>query len=440
MKLIVFAPAEIEDKFKLVLQADPDDIKPTFFTYDSFDDIVAFLGQKQAEFDTALFSGKTAMIYTGKRITPTIPWEYPLRDGSDLLQVLLQIVLSKKYSILNLSIDLINQSLVLNILDEIGIDNTKTHNYFIQNYSYDKNFINLLVAFHEQNYFYKDASCCITGFHSVQKELSHRNIPCFLLKPTVGAIRQIVNKIKLQQKITLSKQSQIVAIAVQIDQPKEYSILTEDSYQYIIDRTNITREVYTFAQRIEAAVVEAGVREYLLFSTRYVLEKYTNNYEAIELLNLVSHNTAGTVSLGIGYGNTAQAAKINARLGMQKAANYGNTAYLVYADKKIMGPLGTNNNSITDKRNELIDANFQKISEKTCISIDTLFQLHTFCQKRNQLQFTSSELAEGLDITRRSANRILNKLLLREYCFEVGKRIAGKSGRPERILQLNFNE
>lgn len=439
MKLAVIAPAEISSKFEQVLLEEFTGIKTVFFTYESFEEIPGFLKERQSEFDAALFSGKTALVYTGKHITPTIPWEYSPRDGSALLQVFLKIALSGKMSLLHLSLDLVDKKRCSEIFEEIGIDEKLAENYFIKTQHYDNQFVEMLTTFHSQNYFYKNTSCCITAFYAVQQNLLRQNIPCFLLKPTVGAIRQAINKIQLNYEVSVSQQSQIVAIYIQIDQPSEYSVLNDNEYQYIINRTNVTREVYTFAQRIKAAVVEIGVQAYLLFSTRYVLENFTNNFETIDILESVKSHTASTISLGVGYGATAQEAKLNAKIGMQRADKIGgDTAFLVYEDKNIVGPLNHNSNKEVGKITPNIDPNFLAVSQKTSLSIETIFQLHSIVKQQGKEQFTSAELAGLLNISRRTVNRIITKLLLKEYGFEIGRRIVNKQGRPERIIQLNL--
>ena len=217
------------------------------------------------------------------------------------------------------------------------------------------------------------------------------------------------------------------------------NIFNDDEYQYIIDRTNVTRQIYIFAQHIKAAVVEIGVREFLLFSTKYLLESVTKNFENIDIMQTVKTHTASTISLGIGYGNTAQEAKASANLGMKRASSLGgDTVFIVYGKNKIIGPLRFRNHQPLLSARPKIDEKFLAISDKTEISVKTIFQLHSILKQQGKNQFTSSELAELMDVTLRTMNRIIVKLIQHEFCFEVGKRSLGKNGRPSRIVEINL--
>lgn len=439
MKLGMPMPLEIINKIMPILQEDFPQIEPVPYIYKSFIEIPDLIKDRQDRLDALLFAGRTAMAYTEKHVTPAIPWEYPARDGSSLLQVLLQIALTKEHSIARLSIDLFDKKQWQEIRTELGMTHEDAQIFHVPDQPYEENYVDLAYTFHEQNYLYKKVSCCITAYYAVQKRLTAKNIPCYFLKPTASAIRQSLNKIQLNHHLHISQQSQIAALYIQIDRPNEYSLFNDDEYQYIIDRTNVTRQIYIFAQRIKAAVVEVGVQEYLLFSTKYLLENVTNNFVNIELLYSVKNNTASTISLGIGYGTTAQEAKASARLGMERASSLGgDAAFIVYDRKNIVGPIGYPPSQFSSEQKGKVDQKFLTIADKTEISVTTIFQLHSIIQQQGKNQFTSAELAALLNVSPRTVNRIVAKLLLHGFCFEVGKRSLNKGGRPERILQLTF--
>ena len=439
MKLGILVPIEIADKIMPILKEEFPQIEPVLYIYKTFIEIPALIKEPQKKLNALLFAGKTAMAYTEKHITPTIPWEYPARDGSSLLQLLLKICLSNKHSIFRLSIDLFDKKQWQEICTELGTNDLSAEIFHIPDPPYEEGYVDLAYTFHEQNYLYKKVSCCITAFYAVHQRLKAKNIPCYLLRPTGSAIRQALHKIQLHHLVQISQQSQIVALYIQIDRPNEYSLYNDDEYQYIIDRTNVTRQIYIFAQHIRAAVVEVGVQEYLLFSTKYLLESVTNNFEDIEILYSVKEHAASTISLGIGYGTTAQEAKASAWLGMQRASNLGgNAAFIVYDKKNIIGPIRHPDSQLSPTLETKIDKEFLAVSDKTAISIATIFQLHSIIKEQGKNQFTSAELAELLKVSPRTVNRIIAKLVQHNYCFEVGKRFPSKGGRPKRIIQFTI--
>ena len=200
----------------------------------------------------------------------------------------------------------------------------------------------------------------------------------------------------------------------------------------------VSEQVYLFAQRIQAAVIETGDKNYLLFTTTQLLENETNNLKSIELLHAIQNNTSSTVSVGIGYGQTANEAKSGANRGMQHASKKGgNLAFIVYEGKKIIGPLASIAQN-KEKPNLVIDERFLRISEKIGVSINTVFKLHCIAEQYGKNDFTIKELAPLFGVTSRTMNRIIEKFESHGYTNIIGKRVIGSSGRPSRIIQLNL--
>ncbi|MGM9535263.1 MAG: winged helix-turn-helix transcriptional regulator, partial [Intestinibacter sp.] len=192
------------------------------------------------------------------------------------------------------------------------------------------------------------------------------------------------------------------------------------------------------AQDIKAAVVEASSNTYLLFSTKNILELETDNFKNISLLNEIDEHSLHTVSIGIGYGSTAQDAKYNANSGMIKAKQHNkNTAYIVYENNKVEGPIMPNEIDSSSDDN-LIDKKLSSISQTSGVSINTVFLLYNVVTKYKKNHFTSKELAEACNLSIRSINRIVSKLELSGYCKVVGKKIVNDTGRPSRIIQFDF--
>ncbi|MDF2571050.1 MAG: hypothetical protein K0R55_2654, partial [Sporomusa sp.] len=340
MKLGIVGPLEPIEKITQIIKREFHQIDPFAFVYKTYAEAPALIEQRQSYLDVILFAGATSLSYAKKYIKQTIPWEFVPRSGSSLLRVLLNISLTNKYDICRISSDLYDSNQLYEAYEEIGITKDRLHVYTANKTPHADDYVDYVCAFHEQYYLCNQVSCCITALSNVHERLTAKNIPCFRVDPTADIIRQALHKIQLNYLLHVSQQSQIVALYIQIDSSNEYSLLNDSEYQYIIDKTNVTREIYLFAQRIQAAVIEVGLREFLLFSTKQLLESVTNNFEKIDLLQTVRKNTSSTISIGVGYGETAQEAKINASLGMARASKLGgDTAFIVYSGNQIIGPI-----------------------------------------------------------------------------------------------------
>ncbi|MBP2661029.1 MAG: hypothetical protein H6Q69_4061, partial [Firmicutes bacterium] len=343
MKLGIIGPLEIVDKIMQIIKREFHQIQPVAYIYKVYTETPMLIQDQQEHLDVILFAGSTPMSYAEKHVKATIPWEFIPRSGSSLLRSLLQITLLKKHNLFRVSSDLYDLNQLSETYEEIGINKDHFKIYAINKTPLDENYIDYVCAFHEHNYLCNQVSCCITALYNVHERLTAKNIPCYRIDATANIIRQTLHKMQLHYLVQISQQNQIVAMYVQIDSHSEYSLLNDNEYQYIINKTNVARQIYLFAQRIKAAVIEIGVREFLLFSTRHLLESVTNNFENIDLLQSVQKNTSSTISIGMGYGQTAQEAKFNANLGMERASSLGgDLAFIVHNTNKIIGPIRRN--------------------------------------------------------------------------------------------------
>lgn len=438
MKVGVIGPSQIVAKTVKVIKREFPQIEPVEYIYAIYTETPAIIKYHQLEVDALLFTGKTPYTLAGKQLKQTVPWEYVPRSGSSLLRILLYAKIWTEYDIRNISFDTYNQDLLYEAYQEIGIPVDQLKLFISQESMIPGDYHRQICSFHRKNFAENQVSCCITALQAVYDELQADGIPCLLLEPTTNVIRETLYKLQLKYLVKLSQQSQLVALCIQIDSPNELSLLADDEYQAALNRTKVSEQVYLFAQRIQAAVIETEGNKYLLFTTMQLLDNETNSFKNLDLLYAVQANTNSTISVGIGYGQTANAAKLGANRGMLQASKKGgNMAFIVYDDKKIIGPLASVAPN-KESKNPVIDEKFLRIAQTVGISVNTAFKLHCVTSQTGRNEFTVKELAPLFGVTDRTMNRIIEKFVAAGYCKLIGKRILGKAGRPTRIIQLSL--
>lgn len=436
MKVGVIGPAGMVDKICRIMTRKFPQMLPVNCHYRAYTEAPAIVKYQQPFLDALLFAGTTPYVLTQATVKPTIPWHAIPRDGSSLLRVLLEASLLRHYDIRRVTCDSYEEDSLYETYEEIGLEKNALHLHLAARRPCDADYLTYLWQFHMQRYLHHDVSCCLTALESVYEQLCAHGVACVKIEPTIGVITETLHKLQLTHQLRVSEQNQIVAVCIQVDTPHEYSLFSDNEYQYVIDKMKIAKHIYLFAQRLQAAVTEVGHQEYLLFSTRQALEQETSNLEQIDLLAAVKNDTANTISVGIGYGRTAREARHNAHVGMLRASKSGgDMAFIVYSDKKILGPL--HSRAVEDKPTT-IDARFLDVSERTGISINTVFRLYSVMQQRGQDSFTAGELAACLGVTLRTMNRLINKLEIAGYCQIIGKRSLTNTGRPSRIIRLQL--
>lgn len=439
MKVGVIGPQQLVSKITQVIKQEFPQFEAFSYVYSDFTDTPRIIRYHQPELDALLFAGKTPFTLASKVIRPAVPWEYIPRSGSSLLRILLHTKLSTDYDICNISFDTYSLDLLYEAYAEIGIPRDRLRIFAADEYAVQADYQDYVCAFHAENYSRNRVSCCITALGGAYQYLTDRGIPALMIEPTNNVIRETLNKLQLKYLVQVSQQSQLVAICVRIDTPSEHSLLDDSDYQGVIDRMKVAEQIYLYAQKIQAAVIETDSRNYLLFSTRQMLESETNDLKNIDLLKSVRDSTSSTVSVGVGYGKTAREVKHGAHLGVTRASKRGgNLAYIVYDGKKIIGPVKSAPQETKDAE-RLIDERFLRISEKVGVSVNTVFRIHCIVEQHGQGGLTGKELAALLGVTARTVNRLVEKFEVGGFVKTVGRRVIGGAGRPSRIIRICFD-
>jgi len=430
---------EINNISKLLSHMD-NKIKPTKIYFNDFNDkdtLISNVKKREKNLDALLFTDKISFELVNSSMISSIPWVYIKMNENLLLTTLLNLSVIKNKDIKALSIDTYDQKTIDKIFNRIGLD--YYNQVAVADYDiFNQNFIQYLVDFHQEQYHSNINTTCITSLVQVYNQLEKNNIPCVHLKATNERIKDAINHLALKIQSKKDDKSQTVVIAIKIDPINEYSLINENEYQILLEKTKVTQKIYLFAQKIQASVVEVGIDQYFLFCTKSILETETNDFKKLDILTDVSNDTSSTISMGIGYGITVREAKLNAQEGMKNSQNAkGNRAYIVYNDETI-GPIASEYHSSENKHAKHLDEQYNKIANDVTVSINTIFKLHCIIDETQKDTFTSKELSGHLDITPRSVNRILNKLEENGYAEVIGKKMISNAGRPSRIIKINF--
>jgi len=433
MKLGIALPEQLERKFSPAIMKNFPDITIIIIPYPSIFEIPSLLSGKQKKLDVLLFLGKTAMEYTKAKITPVIPWEFVSRTHATILHYLLLLTL-KGHTIYDITTDFQDKKLLYDTYKELNLDVADIHISFVPPYTFDETFITKTVQYHYNQYRFNKNQTCLTIFYDVYKRLYLSNIPVVYLSPTIYDICNDIRKAQADFLLQISRESQLIIIDVVIDERDNYSPLNTNEYQLTFENINVMKQVYLFAKKIQASVISVTETEFLLFSTRAIVENQTDKFHKFSLFDDIQKHTVSTVSVGIGFGKTAMEAKYHARLGVKRAiSGGGNQLFLVYDLETIRGPIGN------EKEYDLnISNSFLSISQQTGVSSVTLCKLHNMIVAQGKNEFTTAEIADALHVTPRTIDRIVLKLMQFDYCFESGKKYQQKNGRPSRILKFKI--
>ena len=413
------------------------DISIQCITYSSVFEIPDLLRGKQKELDYLLFFGKTTHAYVARKITPTIPWDVIPRTNATLFLILFKALLNGS-NVYSLATDLhpAEKKMLYDSYQEVGVDLSKVTVDYAPSFTFDEMFVSRMKDFYYRCRQKDPNVTCITIYSEVYNQLAAEKFPIVYLISTLTDIYNAIENAHNKFLLRMSRESQLVIIYISIDDVDKYSPLSSDEYQMTLETLTVTKYIHIFAQKIQGAVFAVTERDFLIFSTRTIVESQTEKFHRFTLVDDVKKNTASTVSIGIGFGKTAMEAKKHAKIGVKRAQQGGgNQLFLVYDKATIRGPFRSEDSTpppiyISDR--------FLCISSQTGISSFTLAQIHKIINEQGRNEFTPVEIADLLNVSMRSMNRTILKLIDTGHVVEVGKKFQSKGGRPSRILRFNL--
>lgn len=435
MKVALLAPDSIASKVEPIVRTQMDSIELKIYIYNDYIEVLDILNKIQSKYDGIMFAGIISYYLAKQNIKEEVMWEYFQLHESSLLNALFQAQYFNE-NIKDLSIDTYSKSNLKQIFDMVGVNlndtNIKLYELNLENY---RNLNEEALEFHKKNLKENKNVCIVTALSKVNNELKNMNIKNYMAIPTESVIMDSFERLYLKYTAKVNKNSQLVSMFIEIDLPSEYSLISKNEYYYIREKNKVSDIVYEFGRDIEATIVEVSFNTYLLFTTKEIIERKTNNFKEISILDWISQKSLHIVSIGIGYGKTAIEAKYNSNIAMIKAKKYDeNTAYVVYEDGISVGPI----NNVKRKKKEKIDEKILEIATKTNLNINKILKIYNVVDKYKIDCFTTSELSKYCGISIRSTNRMLNRLEECNYIDIVGKQFPDGAGRPKRIMKFKF--
>lgn|GEM_PF-254707 len=400
--------------------------------------VVSFIKANEHHFDGLLFTCKEPYDLVNMAIISKKPWMYIQYDSMRLLTGLLEASYVYGYDISKISIDSYSEEDILTIYKNLKIPIERLSLHVCHNIPVNNDYLTKIQDFHRKNYELGNVSVCITGIAAVYEYLSGLGIPCIILTPTKQSIEEAIRYYDIKKRSKLQKNSDIVVLAIERDLPDEYALIRENEYQLSLEAMKVSEEIYRFSQRIQAAVIEKEMGQYMLFTTKPLFEMETEHLQKINILTRQDMVQFGTLSIGIGYGETPRESKYNASLGLLKAKKKGgNQAYKV-ENNQYYGPIVPVHEPYNSSEAK-IDGHFQEIATKAGLSLNSIIKFQTIMDINNKDTFTPSELAKAFGVSLRSMNRLLEKLIDNKYARIVGHSMINPAGRPSRIIRLIFN-
>ncbi len=320
------------------------------------------------------------------------------------------------------SIDVVDEKDFLETLEEFNI---KIKSYYLQKYDYQKTEAEYL-----EEYLKKiksgEINCVFTAFGYIYSALKEKNIPVYRVQATNVEIREEFTNLLNRIEMSKAENSKIGIEVIKLLKSDEFSNTA------LSQKVQFEKELLAYAKEVDGNIQVSGNDEYLIFSNKGLL----NNPENIStILSIIKDKIKNlSIAVGIGEGNTFFLSEKNARFALKLSINEGNNNIFFSDGNNVKGPLMTEKEidykNISDKKTD-------EISKVTGVSTAYINKIKSIIKKKEKNSFTSSELSELLNITERSTNRIIKKIIESGYASVEFENSPG-AGRPRRKTQFNF--
>ncbi|MFB5684760.1 hypothetical protein ACE3NQ_28015 [Paenibacillus terreus] len=331
-----------------------------------------------------------------------------------------------------ISVDSLTKAMVSRTLNDLGLDHVKTVIYDGPAYASAEK----LIAFHRRLTDSGECAMAFTGVEQVAEQLTRLSITNEWIVPSDQDIIVTLERALLSTESRRSRESQIVVGIITVDDFGKMALKRTSEHEVQKLRLDIHRMVLHYVELFDGYLTPLAGDEYLFFTTRGIFERETGGYKTIPLSKDVYKSFGLSLSVGIGFGMSANDAGTNARSALRKAKEAGgNACYMIREDATLIGPL-----EMADPVQAILaptDAALIRQAEQAGMTGAYLSKLLQHMAKFQKYEYKVHELAALLNITTRSAHRLLGQWIDGGLVDIAGFEKVPK-GRPRQIYRFTF--
>ncbi|MFR9018342.1 MAG: hypothetical protein ACLVH8_01430 [Fusobacterium sp.] len=427
MKIAIIGAPDSVKKVYSILSSAYSEINFVTRSTEKIDDMINFIQDIEENVDGFYLTGigiysasnektniKKPVVYTKRGITGIVKsfWDFQKDNcGTSILKNM------------KIGIDVVDEKDFLETLEEFNI---KIKSYYLQKYDYQKTEAEYL-----EEYLKKiksgEINCVFTAFGYIYSALKEKNIPVYRVQATNSEIKKEFKNLLNRIKMSKAENSKISVEIIKILKSEGIS------NNILSDKLQFEKELLSYSQMVDGNIQTLGSDEYLILSNKGLLNAPENINTILSIIKNYSYKGLH-ISIGIGEGNTIFLSEKNARTALKISISNGNDSIFFSDGSEVKGPL-------MEKREILYknssDKKILEVSKNTGVSALYLEKIKSVIKKQDKNSFTSVELAEFLNISERSTNRIIKKIIESGYASVEYENSFG-AGRPRRKTQFNF--
>lgn len=328
-----------------------------------------------------------------------------------------------------LSLDVLDDVHVNEVLAELDLSRDSVYTYSYKSDS--KIDIEKITEYHSSLWNEGKIDYVLTSLHEVEKSLLARGVPTHKMIIPKRNLDKAIEECRSIAVLNMSKSAQIVAGYVRIKDFDLLQVKEGESHTQEL-QTKLYQILLKFGHKTYASVLTNNENQYVIFGTRGVLDHITNHYRDFPLIKEIENSLDTPIDIGFGLGLTAKQAEDHAKLALDACQhNNHSSCYIVNDRQETIGPLGVKKHFDTSRL-------YQALIHKAKLNNELSYNFIDFVQLRNNEPFSSNDIANYYRVTKRSAERTVNKLLTGNVIKVVGEEKPYVKGRPRKLFQINI--
>ena len=362
--------------------------------------------------DAVLFSGALPYFFSKEECrTLSVPVLYLEQDETALVTSLLYILHHHGIEPDRVSIDLMDLSFIDHAQSDLHLKNPPR---YVMDYKerLPHNFnINDYTDFHRQLFQEGKTELALTSIHAVYDRLVELHIPCMRMIDPAKSLMRAIDEAHSQSLLSKRKAATIAAARLSLQE-------WDGEHEHLHELARLMKGTL---QKNE------GESSYTIYSNRGSIEHFLDSTDFLE----------HPILAGFGYGHTAAEAEANAQtaLSFARKVDSDGCAFILNEEKELSGPYPDKS-----KKQHLKNDTPEMLSlaKQLKLSPSNLSKIIQFYKSRSSRDFTAAELSDYMQITRRSTERILKKLVDNGSAKIIGEEMTYAQGRPRAIYELTF--
>ncbi|MFD1386136.1 hypothetical protein ACFQ4Z_04920 [Oceanobacillus oncorhynchi subsp. oncorhynchi] len=284
--------------------------------------------------------------------------------------------------------------------------------------------VQMLIDFHKDLFLQKKIDLILTSRRDVYNGLFQEALPVHYIpmpdKRIYQALEKVVQTLEVQKHSTGLVVTGILFLKESLPIHMHHQIHTE-----------VRKYVSTFCQKYEAILLPNKDNHYFIIGTSKLIKVIKENYRDFPFIDEVEKLAGCSIGLAFGLGLNPLSSQKNAFMALEACrSDRHSLSYLVNECQEIIGPIGQRKHIDTNKL-------FHELVHQARLNNELSYLFIQFIVERNNEPFSSNDIAMFYQVSKRSAERTVKKLLSGEIIKISGKESPYSKGRPRKLFSLN---